>query len=209
MKRVLILIAALLSLASVAAKAGNHVVDLTDSDLDSELEGREWVVEFYAKWCGACQRFTSEYENAAAQLHKERPELSLGRVDVDANPVASARFMISRLPTIYHVLNKTARPMEVRRTAADVVEYLTEERWRSVEPLNAWYSPFSVGGHILGTIGGLGSHLVNFAQTLRTLRVEQWAYIGAGGFVLILLLGRLFADTPTPGPPRRETKKSK
>ncbi|KAJ3299386.1 hypothetical protein HK104_009087 [Borealophlyctis nickersoniae] len=59
-------------------------------------DGSAYIVEFYANWCGYCQRFATEYEEFAESVDKELEGLKVARVDVDDNPGLTARFMISR-----------------------------------------------------------------------------------------------------------------
>ncbi|GFW45727.1 thioredoxin-related transmembrane protein 1 [Trichonephila clavipes] len=59
----------------------------------------EWMVEFYAPWCPACQQLQplwKEYGEWSDDLG-----IKVGSVDVTLNPGLSGRFMIAALPTIF------------------------------------------------------------------------------------------------------------
>ena len=47
----------------------DDVVELFDDTIDQIVDsGQIWVVEFYAHWCGHCQRFASTWINFANDL---------------------------------------------------------------------------------------------------------------------------------------------
>ena len=50
--------------------AGTNVVELTPANFQKEVMKSDsvWIVEFYAPWCGHCQRLTPEYKKAATAL---------------------------------------------------------------------------------------------------------------------------------------------
>lgn len=84
--RCLILI--LLSIWSVTALySGNSEVKvLTQNNFNKEVVNSVelWIVEFYAPWCGHCQRLTPEWEKAAKAL---KGIIKVGAVDADSEKV--------------------------------------------------------------------------------------------------------------------------
>ena len=59
-----------LASSGLAMFAGTDVVELTPSNFQKEVMKSDsvWIVEFYAPWCGHCQRLTPEYKKAASAL---------------------------------------------------------------------------------------------------------------------------------------------
>lgn len=58
----------------------------------------------YADWCGYCKRIEPKFQATDRLLRmSDYPHVKLGKVNVETNPGLSARFFISRLPTIVHV----------------------------------------------------------------------------------------------------------
>ena len=56
--------------SGLAMYAGTNVVELTPANFQKEVMKSDsvWIVEFYAPWCGHCQRLTPEYKKAATAL---------------------------------------------------------------------------------------------------------------------------------------------
>ncbi len=53
------------------------------------------ILYFTATWCPPCKMIKPIYENMA----KENPEVAFGKVDVDDNAEAAAKYEISGVPT--------------------------------------------------------------------------------------------------------------
>ena len=46
--------------------SNDDVIELEDKSIDDIVQsGKIWVVEFYAHWCGHCQRFAPTWKNVA------------------------------------------------------------------------------------------------------------------------------------------------
>jgi len=76
------------------------VTDLTDADFDDAVLPSEdnWIVEFYAPWCGHCKELKPQFEKTAeAQAGKAK----FGAVDATINSELAKRFNISSYPTLY------------------------------------------------------------------------------------------------------------
>ena len=55
------------------------------------------LVDFWATWCGPCQKLAPELEALAA----EHPEIVVGKVDVDQQPELAAKMMVDSIPALF------------------------------------------------------------------------------------------------------------
>src|SRR5947207_580956 len=71
----------------------------TDGNWDKEVLGsdRPVLVDFWAEWCVPCTMMAPALEWASAHF---RGRLTVGRIDVDANPAVLARYNVVGLPTV-------------------------------------------------------------------------------------------------------------
>ncbi len=74
------------------------MVDATDAELDAAIAGPGLVlVDLWAAWCGPCRIVAPILERLA---DRHAGHLKIVKVDVDANPAASRRFVVQGIPTI-------------------------------------------------------------------------------------------------------------
>ncbi|CAO3617601.1 unnamed protein product [Mucor hiemalis] len=115
------------------------------------------------------------------------PHVKLGKINVETNPGLSARFFISRLPTIVHVKDHQVRIVKNIQKENDIVSFVTLEEWREVEPQSGFIAPFSLFGKMVGFAGKMVKRLSSHSP---------WTLIGVmtGALVfaisLPILLGR-------------------
>lgn len=89
----------LVSLSYGAYSSSDDIVELDSSNFRSEvLDSDElWLVEFYAPWCGHCQRLEPEWKRAAKNL---KGIANVAAVNMDAHSSVGAPYGIRGFPTI-------------------------------------------------------------------------------------------------------------
>lgn len=137
MKRSLILLCLLLALAtSVSAFYGadSKVVKLTSANFrEKVLQGKGlWFVEFYAPWCGHCQRLTPEWEKLASALEGV---INVGAVDMTTDEAAGSPYGIRGFPTIKFFGADKDRPEDFQgqRTVDAMVSFAFEQARKAVD----------------------------------------------------------------------------
>jgi len=77
----------------------DKVVEFTDSNFETEvLKSREPVlVDFWAPWCGPCRMIAPLVEEMAG---KYAGTVKIGKVNIDENPNAAARYGVMSIPTL-------------------------------------------------------------------------------------------------------------
>ncbi|XP_051577765.1 protein disulfide isomerase family A, member 7 [Myxocyprinus asiaticus] len=105
---------------------GSDVLELGDSDFDQGAAGHEtMLVEFFAPWCGHCQRLAPEYETAATKLKGAVP---LAKVDCTVNSETCERFGVNGYPTLKIFRNgEEAESYDGPRTADGIVSYMKKQ----------------------------------------------------------------------------------
>merc|ERR1719399_721174 len=113
----------LLAAAATARAESGGVTVLTDETIDATLkDGKTWLVEFYAPWCGHCKALAPEWEKLGAK-YTESESIGVAKLDCTAHKTASTRFGIRGFPTIKVVAE------------GQVYDYQGQ---RSVESFSAW-----------------------------------------------------------------------
>jgi len=109
------------------ASGDKDVVILTDSNFDKlVMESEEpFLIEFYAPWCGHCQRLEPEWNEAAAQLkEKTGGKVKVAKVDCTENQGLAQRFGVQGFPTIKMFKSGAKDAPEdynAGRTASDII----------------------------------------------------------------------------------------
>ena len=75
-----------------------NVIYVTQDDFEKEVLKSEKpvLVDFFASWCGPCQRLSKIIE----QLSADRPDVKVVKVDVDESQMLAMQFGVRSIPTV-------------------------------------------------------------------------------------------------------------
>ncbi|XP_057677977.1 protein disulfide-isomerase A6 [Corythoichthys intestinalis] len=79
--------------------SSDDVIELNPSNFNKEVIQSDslWLIEFYAPWCGHCQRLTADWKKAATAL---KGIVKVGAVDADQHKSLGSQYGISGFPTL-------------------------------------------------------------------------------------------------------------
>lgn len=139
------------------------------------------MVEFFAPWCPACKALQPIWRDFASW--SDDLGISVGQVDVTSSPGLSGRFMVTALPTIYHVKNGVFRQYRGSRDKDEFMSFIEERRWESLEEVPAWKSPASMQMSIVSQFFKLSMVL----RGVHSVLVEEYGLPTWGSYLVFAL----------------------
>jgi thioredoxin 1 len=89
--------------APLAAAGNGHPVELNDSNFKNAIANGDYIVDFWAAWCGPCRMIAPVID----QLASERTDVHFGKLNVDQNPRTAASFGVQGIPLLVFFRNGT------------------------------------------------------------------------------------------------------
>ena len=124
-------------------KLAEYCPHFISNNISLALEG-EWLIEFYAPWCPACQGFVPIWEQVASHFNQPHKSTKVAKVDVTLEPLIASHFMVTALPTIFHINNGEVRLYQsMKRTFTSIVQYITDQEWVDTPPVPFYFRPYS------------------------------------------------------------------
>ncbi|CAL1269159.1 unnamed protein product [Larinioides sclopetarius] len=148
----------------------------------TDMLNEEWMVEFFAPWCPACQQLQPLWKEFAEW--SEDLGIKVGNIDVTTSPGLSGRFMITALPTIFHVKDGIFRQYRGARDKESFISFVEEKKWQSIDPVPSWKSPQSYQMATVSSFFKLSMFLRNMHNTL----MEDYGIPTWGSYVIFGLL---------------------
>ena len=116
----------------------------TSDNISLAFEG-EWLIEFYAPWCPACQGFVPVWEQVASHFNQPHKSTKVAKVDVTIEPLIASHFMVTALPTIFHINDGEVRMYQsMKRTVTSIVQYISNKEWADTPVVPYYFRPYSL-----------------------------------------------------------------
>lgn len=98
-------------------------IAVTKSNIDSKVLTSEKTIllEFWAKWCSPCR----DMYTILAEIADERPDMLIGKVNVDDEPELAKSYGIVSIPTLVAIKDgKVAKRISGYQSKEDILEWL-------------------------------------------------------------------------------------
>ncbi len=104
---------------------GSNVIYITADNFESTVlsADKTVIIDFYADWCGPCQRMAPHLEEIAA----ERDDVIIGKVNVDIETSLASSFGIVSIPTLIIFKNGTEQQKAVGYRSKSAILSLIDE----------------------------------------------------------------------------------
>lgn len=98
-------------------------IAVTKSNIETKVLTSEKVIllEFWAKWCTSCRDMYSILDEVA----NERPDVLIGKVNVDYEPDLARKFGIVSIPTLVVIKDgKVAKKISGYQSKEDILDWI-------------------------------------------------------------------------------------
>ncbi|KAH7730670.1 DPY-11 protein [Aphelenchoides avenae] len=205
----------LLGVASLGDARSKSLISLNEENWRETLRG-EWMLEFHAPWCPACKDLQKAW-NAFADWSRDL-NINVAEVDVTTNPGLSGRFLVTALPTIYHVKDGVFRIYTGPRDKNDFISYVEDKKWSLVDPVPTYKHPDSAQMGVVAvffklsmSVRDLHNHLVENVGIPAWASYSMFAIVTLAlgcvlGFIIVCVIDYVF-PTGNIAPKKHEPKK--
>ncbi len=73
-----------------------EIVELKEKNFDNLTKKEDWVIYFWAEWCGPCKMMALHFEAAAKEA---KGHIQFGKINVEDNYNLAERFNVMSIPT--------------------------------------------------------------------------------------------------------------
>lgn len=162
----------LLVLTATSVLAMKKAVDVAEENW-KWLLADEWMVAFVAPWCPACRRMHEAWQEFSD--FSENKGFTVAKVDITKNPGLSGRFMVTALPTIYHVSDGVFRQYRGARDLDSLISFIEQKKWEHIKPISKWKHPSSLQMTIVAKFFEWSYHIRAIHTYLVDQGIPYWA----------------------------------
>ncbi|XP_048733740.1 thioredoxin-related transmembrane protein 1-like isoform X1 [Ostrea edulis] len=175
----------LFTLLLFSSQATSKPIQVTEENWSDVLKG-EWMLEFMAPWCPACRGFVETWDKFSDW--SQDLEINVGVVDVTENPGLSGRFLISALPSLYHIKDGEFRQYKGGRKESELISFVDDKKWQEMDPIPWYFSPASIQMAALGEFFKAAMIVRDLYNTMtKDYGIPEWACYVIFAIATILL----------------------
>ncbi|GMH92024.1 hypothetical protein TrVE_jg2769 [Triparma verrucosa] len=155
----------ILTLLLAVSLSSSEVVELTSKTFGAVNKEGDWLLKFYAPWCGHCKRLEPTYNEVSERLKDSKTKV--GKIDGSSERSLAAIFSITGFPSLFYVApdGQTVYKYKGSRTAEALVGYV-QDGYKSDEALSFWSGPFGIVGQCKWFLLWLGSFMFTLHEYL-------------------------------------------
>jgi len=171
-----------------AGDAKSAVKILTDENFEHDTQASsgattgDWLVEFYAPWCGHCKNLAPIWEQLAQEL---KGNINVASIDATVNTNTAARFRIKGYPTIKLLRQGKVYDYKGARTVPDFTGFLKKD-WKESDVMDI-PPPISTFGIVIQEL----QQIFEDIKILILRKVEAVAAIFATGLLIGVVMAML------------------
>jgi len=126
--KVVLTLALLLAVVTSYETEDTGVLVLHDSDFPNIITEFPYIlIEFYAPWCGHCQRLAPAYGEAAKALLAKNSSIKLAKVDATKEGESAKSYGVRGYPTIFFFINGSKIDFKGERTKDGIINWLEKK----------------------------------------------------------------------------------
>jgi len=111
--------------AEPAQEAGSDVVVLGDATFADKTKEGDWLVEFFAPWCGHCKKLAPTWEELATKV---KGKFNVAKVDCTVETATCGAQGIRGYPTVKFFSNGQTHDYSGQRTVEGFTQYVAEKQ---------------------------------------------------------------------------------
>lgn len=121
--------------AAGSPSKASFVKDLTDASFEHDTQASsgsttgDWLVEFYAPWCGHCKTLAPTWESLAEWARDEQVPVSIAKVDATVHSLTARRFGIRGYPSLRLLSQGRVYEYQGPRTLDALKKWVGERGW--------------------------------------------------------------------------------
>jgi len=189
----------------VSSAPSRHVHILTDANFEHDTQAStgsttgDWLIEFWAPWCGHCRHFEPVFSELAEWARSEHLPITLASLDATQHGSTSKQFNIRSFPSLRIVSHGKVYEYKGSRDLETLKKLLEERSWASASPSSSMPSypvppvPTAIDG-VLSSMKDVWRDLTSLAQR-HPIPAAVLATMGLlFGVVVVMLVYVLFFE---------------